>query len=78
MKNSKLFTLNLNDFAKGLVVVVLTAAITALYQSYSTIPLKIDWGMILNTSVFAGLGYILKQIGTNSKGKILKKEKNAE
>ena len=75
MKNSKLFKLNLNDFAKGLAVVLLTAIVSTLYQSFISVPPKVDWQLVLNNSILAGLGYILKQIGTNSRGKIFKKEK---
>jgi len=75
MKNSKLFNLNLNDFLKGLLVVVLTAILSTLYQNYISVPPVVDWQMVLNNSILAGLGYILKQIGTNSKGRILVKEK---
>jgi hypothetical protein len=78
MKNSKLFKLNLNDFTKGLVVVLLTAVVSTLYQAYISVPPKVDWNLVLNNSILAGLGYILKQVGTNSQGKILKKDKNAK
>lgn len=75
MKNSKLFKLNLNDFTKGLVVVLLTAVVSTLYHAYVSVPPKVDWQLVLNNSIFAGLGYILKQVSTNSQDKILKKEK---
>lgn len=78
MKNSKLFRLNLNDFLKGLLVVVLTAIVSTLYQNFISVPPKIDWQMVLNNSILAGLGYILKQIGTNSRGNILTKEKKSD
>lgn len=78
MKNSKLFKLNLNDFLKGLLVVVLTAIVSTLYQNFISVPPKIDWGMVLNNSIIAGLGYILKNLGTNSRGKVLAKEKKSD
>jgi hypothetical protein len=78
MKNSKLFKLNLNDFTKGLVIVLLTASISTLYQSYTQVPPSINWQTVLNNSIMAGLAYILKQVGTNSKGEVFKKENDAK
>lgn len=75
MKNSKLFNLNLNDFLKGLLMVLLTAIITTLYQNFVSVPPKVDWQLVLNNSILSGLAYILKQISTNSDGNILVKDK---
>ena len=72
---SKLFSLNLKDFAKGLFLVVLTAVITVIYTTLQAGSLNFDWKMIGSTALIAGLSYILKQLTTNSKGDLLKPEK---
>ena len=73
--NSKLLSLNLKDFTKGLFLVVLTAVITFIYQTLDAGSLTFDWVMIGKTALIAGLSYILKQLTTNSSGEILKPEK---
>jgi len=74
MKTSKLFTLTLSDFLKGLVVAVLAAALTILMQSIQTGTFIIDWKAMIFTSIAAAIAYLIKNLGTNSEGKTFKKE----
>ena len=73
--NSSIFTLNKADFFKGLVIAVLTAVITLLYNTVQTGTLDFDWKAISTAAVSAALAYIMKNLLTNSSGEFLKKEK---
>ena len=70
--NSKLLWLNLGDFERGLIVAVLSAVLTVIYQSVSTGSFVINWTSVLAVAAASGISYILKNLGTNSEGKILK------
>lgn len=66
---SKLFSLQTQDFAKGLVVFVLGAVITTLEQVISTGGFSaINWSAVALVAVNACLAYMVKQFGTNSQG----------
>lgn len=73
--NSSIFTLNKADFIKGLVIAVLTAVITLLYNTVQSGTLAFDWKAISTAAVSAALAYIMKNLLTNSSGEFLKKEK---
>jgi len=77
---SKFLGLNLGDFERGLIVAVLSAILTVVYDSLSK-GLPTDLAsmkpMLLSAAgvgLTAGIAYILKNLGTNSEGKILKSE----
>ena len=70
MKNSKAFLLNKFDFLKGLIVAVITAVLTALYQALST-GVNIDWRQVLTIALTCAIGYLLKQFGTKSDGNLV-------
>lgn len=72
--NSNFFSLNLLDFAKGLFIAVLTSVITLLYTSIESGALTFDWHLIGTTALTSALAYIMKNLLTNSEGKLLKKE----
>lgn len=72
--NSNFFSLNLLDFAKGLFIAVLTSVITLLYTSIESGELTFDWKLIGTTALTSALAYIMKNLLTNSEGKLLKKE----
>jgi hypothetical protein len=72
---SKLGGLFKNDFVKGFILVILTTMMTIIVQTLQAGSLTFDWQMIGMTTLTAGLSYILKQLGTNSDGKFLTKEK---
>jgi hypothetical protein len=72
--NSSIFTLNTNDFIKGLIIAVLTSVVTIVYQTVSTGSLAIDWKDIATVALSSALGYIMKNLLTNSAGKFLATE----
>lgn len=70
--DSTFFKLNLKDFGKGLLVAVLSAVITYLYQAVQNGSLAtIDPSVLLQVAVGALLAYLLKNLVTNSDGKVL-------
>ena len=78
MVRSKFLKLNLLDFGKGLLVAVIAAVITLLYEViqvggdlFAPGQLKV----IGLTALAAALAYILKNLFTNSEGEPLKLEK---
>jgi len=72
--NSTLFTLDNKDFIKGLLVAVLSAVITILYNTIESGSLTFDWKAIGTMALTSALGYILKNLLTNSTGQFLKKD----
>ena len=72
--NSSIFTLNNKDFIKCLLVAVLSAVITILYNTIETGSLNFDWKAIGTMALTSALGYILKNLLTNSTGEFLKKD----
>jgi bacteriorhodopsin len=73
--NSSIFTLNKADFIKGLIIAVITAIITLLYNTVQTGSLTFDWKAISTAAASAALAYIMKNLLTNSSDEFLKKEK---
>ena len=74
--NSKLFRLDSFDFIKGLLVSILTGGLTVLYGIFNSggTPTETDYKAALGAGIAGGIAYLLKQFGTNSDGKIAKKE----
>jgi hypothetical protein len=73
--DSQFLTLNSKDFVKGLVVAVITAVITVVYNTIQTGVLAFDWKAISIAGLSAALAYITKNLLTNSQDEFLKKEK---
>jgi hypothetical protein len=73
---SKLFNLNLRDFAKGLIVAVFTVIITGVGDIVATggLPTGAQWKAIGLATLSAAIAYIIKNLLTNSEGKFLAKE----
>jgi len=75
---SKLFTLTLNDFEKGLIVAVLAPCagyIGQCLQAFSTGgTFSPDWGSLLKIAITAGFAYITKNFLTSSQGVFLGSE----
>jgi hypothetical protein len=77
MKSSKLFSINIRDIAKGIILAVLSAVITFLYSAiqagdwWNKTTLK-EIGVVALT---AFLAYVIKNFLTNSSDGILKPEK---
>ena len=74
---SKLFNLNLSDAVKGLVIAVLTTVLTGLLKVFETgtLPSTSDLQQIGVIAITAGISYLLKNVFTNSDGKLLSSEK---
>lgn len=68
---TNLFSLGWNDAVKGLVMAVLGAVISYVYNSLGTGP--VDWNQVLQVAIASGLGYIIKNYFTDSEGKLLGK-----
>jgi hypothetical protein len=66
--NSDLFKLNLTDVAKGLIVAVLSAVLSALYQAL-TAQAVIDPKQLLLVAATACVGYLLKNFFSTPDGK---------
>lgn len=67
MKTSPLFTINLRDIAKGLIVAVAGAVITVIQSSVNAGNLKFNWHAIGVTALSAGIGYLVKNFLTAEK-----------
>jgi hypothetical protein len=78
MKNSGILKLYWKDAVKALLMVILTAFITALYNAMQIGTIEFTWIFfkpIMFTSLSAGLAYIIKNWLTNSEDQFLKPEK---
>lgn len=69
---SKLWTLQTQDFVKGLVVTVITAVLTLILQVLQN-GAAINWKAVGITALIAGIAYILKNLATDQNGKLLGK-----
>jgi hypothetical protein len=72
--NSTFMNLNVNDFIKGLAVAVLTSVLTIVYNTLQTGSLSFDWTAIATTALTATIAYLMKNLLTNTEGKMLKKD----
>jgi hypothetical protein len=70
--NSDLFKLNLTDVAKGVIVAVLAAVLSGLYQALTN-QAVIDPKQLLLMGVTAGIGYLIKNFLTDENNKLLGK-----
>ena len=64
---SKQFTLKRRDFAKGLLMAVLTPAIVIIQQTISAGELTFDWQTIGMAALAGGLAYLSKNLFEPSK-----------
>lgn len=72
---STFLSLNKKDFIKGLVVAVLSAVISVLYNTIENGSLEFNIKSIVISALSAALAYIMKNALTNSDDQFLKKEK---
>jgi len=75
--NSNFFSLNWLDLAKGLLVAVIGAILTGVYQAIQAGALAwtwLFWQPIVLTGVGAGIAYLIKNFFSNSAGEPLKGE----
>ena len=73
--NSPFLNINLNDLSKGLILAVLTSVLTVIYTTVQAGSLSFDWKLIATTALTSGIGYLIKNLFTNSTGQTFKKEK---
>ena len=71
---STFLTLNSTDFLKGLIMAVLSTVITVVYQTVEAGSLVFDWKAIGTMALTTALAYIMKNLFTNSTGKLFAKE----
>jgi hypothetical protein len=71
---SKFLNLNSTDFIKGLIMAVLSSVITVIYQTVEAGSLTFDWKAIGTMALTSALAYIMKNLFTNSTGKLFGKE----
>lgn len=71
---SKFFKLNAQDFIRGLVVSVLSSVVTIMYQTVQEGSLVFDWKAIGTVALMSSLGYIMKNLMTNSEDKMFTSE----
>jgi hypothetical protein len=74
--NSTFLNLNSSDFIKGLIMAVLSTVITVVYQTVEAGSLVFDWKVIGTMALTSALAYIMKNLFTNSAGKLFAKEEN--
>lgn len=75
---SGFLNLNWTDLAKGLLVAVIGAILTAVYQAIEAGTLAWTWAFwqpIVLAGLGAGIAYLIKNFFTNSQDEVLKKEK---
>ena len=75
--NSKFLNLGKNDILKGVLIAMLTAIVTALYNALDAGTFEFTWVFfkpIVLSSIGAAMAYLLKNVLTNSDGKFAKPE----
>lgn len=75
--NSNFLKLNWQDLAKGLIVAVVGAILTGLYQALDIGVISFTWVFwkpIVLTGVTAGVGYLIKNYFSNTDGAPFKAE----
>jgi hypothetical protein len=72
--NSTFLNLNTSDFLKGLIMAVLSTVITVVYQTVEAGLLTFDWKAIGTMALTTALAYIMKNLFTNSTGKLFAAE----
>jgi hypothetical protein len=71
---STFLNLNSSDFLKGLIMAVLSSVITVVYQTVEAGSLVFDWKAIGTIALTSALAYIMKNLFTNSTGKLFATE----
>lgn len=67
---SEIFTLSKNDYIKGFIVAVIGAVLTTILQALTN-HTGIDWSVVANVALTAGISYLVKNFFTSSNGKVL-------
>lgn len=72
---SDFFKINFRDIAKGFLTSVIVAVLTYFYEVVQTGDFTaIDWKTVGFTALTAGIGYLFKNLITNSNGEVAKTE----
>ena len=75
---SKLFSLQAQDFVKGLIIAIFAPVVIYLGQVLQAATtggtFLVDWGMLVKLGLSAGIAYIVKNYITNSQGQVLSSE----
>ena len=66
VKTSSLFSLNLADAAKGVLVAAVTSVLSCVYAALTTTPIVLDFKQIGIVGLTAGLAYLIKNFLTPS------------
>lgn len=75
MKQSNFLGLNLADIVKGLLMAILTPVLVTIQLSVEAGILTFNWHAIAISAVAGGVGYIIKNLLSNSDGIPLAKER---
>ena len=73
-KSSPLGRLNLSDWQKGLIVAMIMAPLTIIYESVQQGSLVFNWKAILAAALGGGLSYLIKNLATGGNGQLLTNE----
>jgi formate hydrogenlyase subunit 3/multisubunit Na+/H+ antiporter MnhD subunit len=68
---TKLGSIKISDFWRGLIIAIATMPLTIIYQTIDAGSLTFDWKSILSFALIGGLGYIIKNLGTGQNGNLL-------
>ncbi len=68
---TKLGTIKLSDWWRGLFIAVITIPLTIILQSLNNGSLIFDWKMIISAALIGGIAYILKNLSTGQNGNLL-------
>lgn len=68
---TKLGSLKLGDWGRGLLISIITAPLMIALQSFEAGSLVIDKRAIITAALAGGIAYLLKNLGTGSGGKVL-------
>ena len=74
MKKSVLFSIELKDLFKGLLMAILTPALLIVQQSLELGSLTFNWKQIAMASIAGAVAYLVKNFLTNSSDKFFSKE----
>jgi hypothetical protein len=68
---SKLWTIKLSDWQRGLILAVISMPFTIILQSLQAGSLVFDWKIIITAALAGGFAYLGKNFSTGSGGKLL-------
>ena len=68
---TRLGVIKLSDFWRGLIIAVIMAVLTVVYESIQKGSFAISWNSVILAGLGAGISYLLKNLGTGQNGKLL-------